>query len=624
MADAQEVRSTQEVRQTQTTIPDYAKRYVEDLLGQGAATIYRTNGVDSSGMPNITGFQPYRAYQGERVAQFSPLQQQAFGAAGQLQVPDQMYNASQIAQRAATMAGQSAYNPTNFQAGMAMAPNLERFQMGPAQQVYSRENIAPTMSAAQMNYDPRLSNYQMGAAQQVTADRVGTPTMTAARMNFDPNLRNYQMGPAQEVRTQSFARPGTSDLYMSPYMQGVVDIQQREAQRQAGIAATQRGAKFASAGAFGGARQAIENAEAQRNLATQMGDIQATGLQSAYQQAQQQFNADQARALAAGQSNQQAGLTVGGQNLQSLLSTQQLGTQTGLQAGLANLNTEQQAGVQNQAAYLQSMGMNQQAALQAALANQQAGLTVGRENLASLQNTQQLGANIGFQTGAANLNAAQQAGVQNQAAYLQTQGLNAQQAMQAALANQQAGLTVGGQNLQALQNTQNLGAQTSMQAQLANQQAGQNAAQLREQSAQYGAGFGLQGLQAALQGAGQLGQLGQSIYGQNVGNIGLQNQLGTQQQQQVQNVLGNQYQDYLNQENLPYRQLGFMSDMLRGLPLNQSTVYANSSTSAPQPSTANQILGLGTAALSAFGGKMFAKGGAVNAGLADLAIAKMA
>jgi len=613
----------QEVRQTQTTIPDYAKRYVEDLLGQGAATIYRTQGT-TNGMPNIVGFQPFRAYQGERVAQFTPLQQQAFGAAGQLRVPDQMYNASQIAQRAATMAGQSAYNPTNFQAGMATAPQLERFQMGPAQQVYSRENIAPTMSSARMDYDPNLRNYQMGAAPSVTADRVGTPTMTAARMQFDPNLRNYQMGPAQAVNTQSFAQPGAAGAYMSPYMQNVVDISKREAQRQADIAATQRGARFASAGAFGGARQAIENAEAQRNLATQMGDIQATGLQNAYQQAQQQFNADQARALAANQANQQAGLTVGGQNLQSLLSTQQLGTQTGLQSALANLNAEQQAGVQNMAAYLQAGGMNQQAALQAALANQQASLTVGRENLGALQNTQQLGANIGLQTGLANLNNAQQAGVQNMAAYLQTQGLNAQQAMQAALANQAAGMNVGQLNQQSLLSTQALGAQNSMQAQLANQQAMQNAAQLREQSAQYGAGFGLQALQASLQGAGQLGQLGQSIYGQNVGNIGLQNQLGTQQQQQVQNVLGSQYQDYLNQENLPYRQLGFMSDMLRGLPLNQSSVYTNSSTSVPQPSTANQILGLGGAALSAFGGRGLKEGGAVGSGLADLAVSRMA
>ena len=611
------------VQQTQTTIPDYLKRYVEDLLGQGAASIYKTNGVDAKGMPIITGFQPYRPYQGERVAQFTPLQQQSYDAAGQLRVPDQMYDASQIVKRAATMAGQSAYNPTNYQAAMATAPNLERFQMGPAQQVYSRENIAPTMSAAQMDYDPQLQNYQMGAAQQVTADRVGTPTMTAARMNFDPNLRNYQMGPAQEVRTQSFARPGTSDMYMSPYMQGVVDIQQREAQRQAGIASTQRGAKFAGAGAFGGARQAIENAEAQRNLATQMGDIQATGLQSAYQQAQQQFNADQARALAAGQGNQQAGLTVGGQNLQSLLSTQQLGTQTGLQAALANLNNEQQAGVYNQAAYLQSMGMNQQAALQAALANQQSGLTVGRENLASLQNTQQLGANIGLQSGLANLNNAQQAGVQNLGAYQQNQSLNSEQALRAALANQAAGMNVGQQNLQALQNTQNLSAQTSMQAQLANQQALQNAAQLREQSEQYGAGFGLQGLQAAMQGGAQLGNLGQTIYGQNVGNISLQNQLGTQQQGNVQTDLNNQYNDYLNRENLPFRQMGFLSDMLRGTaPLGQSSIYQYQ-----QPaSTTNQILGLGTAALSAFGGGGFGRkeGGVVGSGLADLAIANMA
>lgn len=512
----------QVIQQTQTSIPDYAKRYVEDLLGQGAATIYRTSGTDASGMPIISGFQPFRAYQGERTAQFTPLQQQAAQAAGQLQVPGQMYDASRIAKQAATMAGQSAYSPTNFQAGMAMAPNLERFQMGPAQQVYSRESNAPTMTAAQVDYDP--------------------------------NLRNYQMGPAQQVRTQSFAQPGAAEAYMSPYMQNVVDIQKREAQRQAGIASTQRGAQFAKAGAFGGGRQAIENAEAQRNLATQMGDIQATGLQNAYQQSQQQFAADQARALQASLANQQAGLTVGGQNLQSLQATQQLGTQTGLQTSLANLN------------------------------------------------------------------AAQQAGVQNMAAYLQTQGMNSQQALQAALANQQAGLTVGQQNLQSLQGTQQLGAQTSMQAQLANQQAMQNAAQLREQSAQYGAGFGLQGLQTAMQGAGQLGQLGQNIYGQTTGNINLQSQLGGQQQQQVQNVLSNQYQDYLQQENMPYRQLGFMSDLLRGTAgLGQSSIYQYQQ----QPSTTSQLVGMGTtlAGISKLGLK---EGGAVSAGLADLAIANMA
>ena len=126
-----------------------------------------------------------------------------------------------------------------------------------------------------------------------------------------------------------------------------------------------------------------------------------------------------------------------------------------------------------------------------------------------------------------------------------------------------------------------------------------------------------------MQGAGQLGNLGQTIYGQNVGNISLQNQLGTQQQGNVQTDLNNQYNDYLNQENLPFRQMGFLSDMLRGTaPLGQTSVYQYQ-----QPaSTTNQILGLGMAGLSAFGGGGFGRkeGGVVGSGLADLAIANMA
>ena len=90
----------------------------------------------------------------------------------------------------------------------------------------------------------------------------------------------------------SFTRPGTAEAFMSPYMQNVVDIEKREAQRQADIAGTQRGAKFAQAGAFGGSRQAIMDAEAQRNLAQQMGDIQSRGSQAAFERATQQYNAE--------------------------------------------------------------------------------------------------------------------------------------------------------------------------------------------------------------------------------------------------------------------------------------------------------------------------------------------
>lgn len=158
---------------------------------------------------------------------------------------------------------------------------------------------------------------------------------------------------------------------------------------------------------------------------------------------------------------------------------------------------------------------------------------------------------------------------------------------------------------------------------------GQNLAaqQLNAQQQQYGAGLGLQGMQAANQAAANLANIGQTQYGQNVGLLSLQNQFGGQQQAQTQNILNNQYQDYLNYQNYPYKQMGFMSDMIRGLPLTQQS---SSMYQAP-PSMISQAAGLGTAALGASKAGLFAKGGNVEdvdyrdkpAGLADLAIYQM-
>ena len=148
--------------------------------------------------------------------------------------------------------------------------------------------------------------------------------------------------------------------------------------------------------------------------------------------------------------------------------------------------------------------------------------------------------------------------------------------------------------------------------------------QLNAQQQQFGAGLGLQGLQTANQAASNLANIGQTQYGQNMGINAMQNQYGGQQQQQVQNILNNQYQDYLNYQNYPYKQLGFMSDMLRGLPLTQqsSAIYQT------PPSMLSQVAGLGGAAIT--GAKLFgAKGGATDdlerrpAGLAELAVYNM-
>jgi len=114
------------------------------------------------------------------------------------------------------------------------------------------------------------------------------------------------------------------------------------------------------------------------------------------------------------------------------------------------------------------------------------------------------------------------------------------------------------------------------------------------------AGYGL-----ASQAAGQLGQLGQTQYQQNMGITGLQNQYGVQQQQQNQQALSQAYNDFLTQKNYPYQQLSYMSNLIRGTPMGMNT--ASQVYQAP-PSTAQNLTALG---MGAYGAKQLfsAKGG---------------
>jgi hypothetical protein len=128
--------------------------------------------------------------------------------------------------------------------------------------------------------------------------------------------------------------------------------------------------------------------------------------------------------------------------------------------------------------------------------------------------------------------------------------------------------------------------------------------QLGEQSRQYGAGLGMQGLQTALQGAGQLGALGGQQFQQGMDINKLQSAYGGQMQQQAQRPLDMAYQDFQSQQNYPYKQLGFMSDLIRGLPLGQQST---SSIYEAPGSTMGQLAGLG---LGAYGmSRMMAEGG---------------
>lgn len=306
-------------------------------------------------------------------------------------------------------------------------------------------------------FDPLQLSSQQAVANLGPAQQLAPATQFAAQAGQTAGNFNYipQQFQAQAVGTGSFTQPGMAGLYMSPYVQNVIDIQNREAQRQADISNQQQQAQAAKSGAYGGSRQAIMQAEAARNLAQQKGDIQQKGMQAAYEQAQSLYGNEAARALQAQQANQQ-------------------------------------------------------------------------------------------------------------------QGLEAQR--------------------------------------------------LAEQSRQYGANMGLQGIQTQLQAAQQLGALGQEQFGMQKDIINAQSTAGAQRQAMEQQRMAQDYQDFLTQKQYPYQQIAFLNEMLKGIP--QQTTKALYE--AP-PSLTSQLAGLGGAAAASLFKK---EGGSIhsykNGGLVSLALMNLA
>ena len=154
------------------------------------------------------------------------------------------------------------------------------------------------------------------------------------------NAMNYTPG---SIANLGVADPGKfsaeqAQYYMSPYQQNVTDVQLAEARRQSDINKNTRALGSIRTGAFGGGRQALMAGEADRNLATELGRIQATGSQAAYADAQKQFGADRTAAMAAEQQNLQADMDqrkLGQQAEQFAIGQQKDLGLAGLQTGMA-------------------------------------------------------------------------------------------------------------------------------------------------------------------------------------------------------------------------------------------------------------------------------------------------
>lgn len=223
----------------------------------------------------------------------------------------------------------------------------------------------------------------------------GSPDIGSARSQLDATgqtiggLQNFQGGNFQSqynpesydpmaFRSQNFGGRSAAQ-YMSPYMDQVVQRQSDAATRAFQEGQGARDTQAISNNAFGGYRNAIAQGVAQRGLQNQLGDIAAEGAQSAYTNAQSQFNADQARRLQAQQSTEasrQFGAGLGFQSNQYANEAQLKAAGMTDQSRLAAAGIQQQGatlGLQNAQQYANLAGVDQTLGLQRAQALYQTG-----------------------------------------------------------------------------------------------------------------------------------------------------------------------------------------------------------------------------------------------------------
>jgi hypothetical protein len=241
----------------QSNIPEYAQPYVETMLGAAQQQLFQGN-TDAEGNFNVTGFNEYKPYSTnmqDYVAGFSPMQQQAFQGAANLQTPGQFGAATGLA-------GASGYG-----------------SLGTAGQAANLGQAATNVGMGGLGYGALGAGYGALGAQQ-GQQAAGYGALGAGY--------GMQAGQAGANFAQQATNPNAVRAYMNPYLESSLSPQIDAMRRQYGITGTEQQSRATGAGAFGGTREALMAAENQRAMNSAIDNTIAQGYNTAFQNAQQQ------------------------------------------------------------------------------------------------------------------------------------------------------------------------------------------------------------------------------------------------------------------------------------------------------------------------------------------------
>jgi len=256
---------------SESTLSSWAGPYVTNMLGKAQAVAN----------------EPYQVYQGPMTAGQSNLQSKVFQGLGGLSFPGNLGQSF-----SSGMGGQQPqYGGTSAAGGLPPGAMAMPAYKGPLP-----SNLGDFMSGA----PAATADRPMGMPMEDT----GAPTPYDTTGVTPPPGMGF-MGPTGTPSQGGIAgltppppqgsqQPSNiAQSYMNPYLQSVLNPQMDELRRQNEITNMQANAKLTGAGAFGGGRQAIMNAENNRNLMQEQNKTVGQGYANAYDKAMGQFNTEQ-------------------------------------------------------------------------------------------------------------------------------------------------------------------------------------------------------------------------------------------------------------------------------------------------------------------------------------------
>ena len=180
---------------------------------------------------------------------------------------------------------------------------------------YQIAGLSPSEQTAINRAQQGVGSYQPYLDRGDQSIRSGISSLYGTGAQFDPtNARNFaNQGIAAYGQTTAGYDPASAKAYMNEYEDAAVQQALADVARAGQVQQAQLGANAVSSGAFGGARQGIQESELGRNTLMQQGrtaaQMRAAGYESAAQRSQQAFEQQMARKQAAAQNSANLGMS---------------------------------------------------------------------------------------------------------------------------------------------------------------------------------------------------------------------------------------------------------------------------------------------------------------------------